>query len=310
MAGDEQDRPGALTAAPARPTAPARAPPGRPPASARRTLPGEPLADRGPCALGGLAQPLGVGQQLVDALAEALDVAGRDQQEAPAGRGDLLRAGLAAAADRRHPGGHRLDIGRPEGLLGGGHHEHARAARLRQRVARVRAGRGSPRGRRPPAAPRAPRARAARGRRRRSSSAAWDGAARSTASARSTSAWRLRATRWATVTSVGGPGPATGGVAGVGRGAAARRWAAPRRGGPPRVAPRPVSRASSAIPRLLASTSCAAPRPRATARAPRGPRQAVYRTSAPCSETISGVRGPARRTASPAGTALWAWISS
>ena len=88
--------------------------------------------DRRPRALAGLAQPVGVGQQLVDALGQALDVAGRHEHEAVAGRGDLLGPGLAAAADRGHPAGHRLDVGDAERLLGGGHHEQrARAAPAR-----------------------------------------------------------------------------------------------------------------------------------------------------------------------------------
>ncbi len=117
-------------------------------------------------------QPLVVGEQLVDPLAEALDVPRWHQQEAPAGGGDLLRARLTAAADGGHPGGHRLDVGRPERLLGGGHHEHARAARLLQRGGRIELtvevhplGHPQPRGQ-------GLRGRGARGRRRRSSSAA------------------------------------------------------------------------------------------------------------------------------------------
>ena len=66
---------------------------------------------------------------------EPLDVAGRHEHEAVAGGRDLLRAGLAAAADRRHAGGHRLDVGDAERLLGGGHHEQRAAARLRERLA-------------------------------------------------------------------------------------------------------------------------------------------------------------------------------
>ena len=37
---------------------------------------------------------------------------------------------------------------------------------------------------------------------------------------------------------------------------------------------------------------------------------AVWKTSAPCSETTSGARSPLRSSASAAGTALWAWTSS
>ena len=53
----------------------------------------------------------------------------------------------------------------------------------------------------------------------------------------------------------------------------------------------------------------AAPRPRRRA-APAGVRGAVYSTSPPWTETTSGTRYAERRAASPAGTALWAWIRS
>ena len=84
----------------------------------------------------GLAQSLRVGQQLVDALGEPLDVAGRDEHEAVAGGRDLLWPGLAATADRRYAAGHRLDVGDAERLLGGGHREQRAAACLLDRLRR------------------------------------------------------------------------------------------------------------------------------------------------------------------------------
>jgi len=69
-------------------------------------------------ALSGLAQAMRVREQLVDALAEALYVARRHQDHAVAGRRSLLGPGLAAAADRRHPAGPRLDAAGAEGLPG------------------------------------------------------------------------------------------------------------------------------------------------------------------------------------------------
>src|SRR5580704_18649382 len=82
-------------------------------------LPREVGGDGGPRAAAGLAQPLGVGEQLVDALGETLDVAWGHQHEAVARGGDLLWPGLPAAADCGQPAGHRLDVGDPERLLGG-----------------------------------------------------------------------------------------------------------------------------------------------------------------------------------------------
>ena len=90
--------------------------------------------DGGARAAAGLAQPLGVGEQLVDALGEALDVPGGNQHEAVARGGDLLGPGLPAAADRGQPAGHRLDVGDPERLLGGGHREQGAAARALERL--------------------------------------------------------------------------------------------------------------------------------------------------------------------------------
>ena len=74
---------------------------------------------------------------------EPLDVARRHQHEAVAGGGDLLRTGLAAAADRGQAAGHRLDVGHAERLLGGGHHEQRAAPRPLERLRRGRAGRRS-----------------------------------------------------------------------------------------------------------------------------------------------------------------------
>ena len=117
----------------------------------------------------------------------------------PPGRRDLLRPGLAAAADRRHAAGHRLDVGDAERLVDARQHEHRAAPRLRDRLAVAAAApRKRTRSREPELARERARAPAAPARRRPPSSAAPGDAA---ASARSTSAWRLRATRWATVTS-------------------------------------------------------------------------------------------------------------
>ncbi len=92
--------------------------------------------DRRARALPRLAQPVGVGQQLVDPLGEPLDVAGRHEHEPIAGGRDLLGSRLAATAYGRHAGGHRLDVGHPKGLLGGGHHEECRAPGLLERLLR------------------------------------------------------------------------------------------------------------------------------------------------------------------------------
>src|SRR5271167_2688572 len=51
-------------------------------------LPGEAGGNGRARALGGLAQPVGVGEELVDALAEPLDVAGGHEHEAVAGGSD------------------------------------------------------------------------------------------------------------------------------------------------------------------------------------------------------------------------------
>src|SRR6202043_827594 len=40
--------------------------------------------------------------------------------------GDLLRAVLAFTPERRHPAGHRLDVGHPERLVHARHHEQRR----------------------------------------------------------------------------------------------------------------------------------------------------------------------------------------
>ena len=113
-------------------------------------------------------------------------------------------------------------------------------------------------------------ARRARGRRRRSSSAASGGAAPSTASARSTSAWRLRATRWATVTSVG---------------------ARPRRGGRVRRAA-VASPPGSSAPRCTTRVS-----PRAVARAQLGDARGCWR--APAGPRRGRAPPPRARAAAP-----------
>ena len=77
---------------------------------------------------------MGVRQELVDALAEPLDVAGRHEHESVAGGGDLLGPGLAAASDRGQATGHRLDVGHPERLLSRGHHEQRASPRLLERL--------------------------------------------------------------------------------------------------------------------------------------------------------------------------------
>src|SRR3954462_8251547 len=48
---------------------------------------------------------------------ERLRVARRDEPHPPAARVDLLRAGFAARSERRHRGGHRLDVGDAERLI-------------------------------------------------------------------------------------------------------------------------------------------------------------------------------------------------
>ncbi len=47
-----------------------------------------------------------------------------------------------------------------------------------------------------------------------------------------------------------------------------------------------------------------------TASPPAAEPGAVWKTSPPWTETTNGARSPERRTASPAGTALWAWTRS
>ncbi len=109
-------------------------------------------------------------------------------------------------------------------------------------------------------------------------------------SARSTSEWRLRATRWPAATTAPPPAVGAGG----------------------RSVPRWTTRTSAAgtiaaTPALFASTIRAAPNVCST-----GARQrlTVKNTSPPWTETTSGSARPARRTASPAGTALCAWTRS
>ncbi len=56
-----------------------------------------------------------------------------DQQHPLPRRPDVVRSALAAAADRRHAGGHRLDEGHAEGFVNPGHHEHVALRQLAQR---------------------------------------------------------------------------------------------------------------------------------------------------------------------------------
>ena len=58
----------------------------------------------------------------------------RDEAHPAAAGRDLLRARLAARADRGHAAGHRLDVGDAERLLGAGQDEDAGAARLGERL--------------------------------------------------------------------------------------------------------------------------------------------------------------------------------
>src|SRR5215207_9611248 len=112
---------------------------------------------------------------------------------------------------------------------------------------------------------------------------------RSSHSARRTSPWRLRATRWPTLTSV----------------------AVCRSCGSGRSVPRcttcvsraPSSRARRAIPREFTRTIRAFSSPRRTARLPAREPRATDRTSPPCTETTTGTPARARRTPSPAGAA-------
>ena len=270
-------------------------------------LPGEVRGDGRARALGGLAQPVGVGQQLVDALGEALDVAGRHEHEAVAGGGDLLGAGLAAAADRGHAAGHRLDVGHAERLLGRGHHEQrARGARARSPRAGVELaveldplGDAQARGERL-------RARRARGRRRRSRSAASDGAATEhrqraqhvgVALARDQVRDRHERRRGAPRGRVARAARARAGRRrGARRASRARRGRAPARRCPGCWRAPGGRRRGRARPRCAPAASRAAP---CRARRRRARRRPAARA-----------RGAgARRTASPAGTALWAWTA-
>ena len=224
---------------------------------------------------------------------ERLRVGRRHEPQPAAGRGDLLRAGLPAAADRRHRAGHRLDVGDAERLVDARQHEHAGApARPRAPSARRRAGRGSGRARRARSSP-ASRSSAARSGPSPTTSQRSSGwLSRSSHSARSTSAWRLRATRWPTVTSAA---------------AGARRRQ--RR----QVGAEVHDLASAAAPSVAAARGDAGgvrehepgvrearPGPRG---APAAERSATDSTSPPWTETTTGTPGRARRTASPAGAA-------
>ena len=139
----------------------------------------------------------------VDPLRQSAHVPWRHQLDAPARGGDLLGSVLAAAADRRHAARHRLDVRDAERLVDARHHEQRAGGRAR--LWRLSFGswpRNSTRSATPSDPASAPAVRVL-GRRRRSRSAAPGDASRSTASAEITSACRLRAARWATVTSVG-----------------------------------------------------------------------------------------------------------
>src|ERR1700722_19993709 len=81
-----------------------------------------------------LAQAHRIGEQLVDALGESLDVARWDEHEAVAGGRDLLRSRLAATADRRYAAGHSLYVGDPESLLGRRHRKQRATARHGDRL--------------------------------------------------------------------------------------------------------------------------------------------------------------------------------
>ena len=223
-----------------------------------------------------LAPPGGVLEQPPDLGGERLGIAGRDEPDPTAARGDLLRPGLAAAADRGHPGRHRLDVGDAERLVDAREREDGgllpdlsgrqltlevdAAARGRALAAiRSSAGRSGP-------SPTTTQRRSG-----------WS--SRSSHSARRTSAWRLRATRWPTVRTVGRVGFAASA-------AAARRCRGARRG----CSPAPSSRAFASVPCELARTMVAFCSAFVTVSRPPG-RCTTESTSPPWTETTTGVVG-------------------
>ena len=216
-------------------------------------------------------------------------VARGHEHDAPAGGGDLLWAVLAVAADRRHPAGHRLDVGDAERLGDARQHEQRAGARLGHRLRGLEAAPQTDAVSDPERACAGPQSARARDRRRRSHSAASAMAVASSASAAITSAWRLRATRLPTVTRVGCAGGSAGRRREVGRRGArlARRGRpAPRTGGRSRR----CWRARAARARGVVRDGRAAG-VRALARRPRGPTRRAARG-----------RGAARRRRRP-GTA-------
>ena len=199
----------------------------------------------------------------------------------PAPAADLLRAGLARRGDRRQPAGHRLDVGDAERLVGRGHREQRARGGCAPAPRRRAAGR---RTRRRSATPSSlASARSARqlgpvaddevAQRRMA-------VAQSSATARSTSAWRLRAMTWPVVTTVGA---AYGAARPEGRSVPSRTT---------RVARAPSARQRSSIPPLLASTRRARPSAARTASAPAGEaRRGV--------EDVAAVDGDDERRAQP-----------
>ncbi len=89
-------------------------------------LPRERGLDRRARGVAELAAPRGLVEQRAQLARQRLRIAGSDEPHAAPGRGDLLRARLAAAADRGHCAGHRLDVGDAERLVDARQHEHAR----------------------------------------------------------------------------------------------------------------------------------------------------------------------------------------
>ena len=77
---------------------------------------------------------VGIGEQPLDLAGERHVVVGRDEEQAGPGGRDVLRAALAAGADGRKPGRHRLDEGDAERLLDAGHDEQVAAGGLGERL--------------------------------------------------------------------------------------------------------------------------------------------------------------------------------
>ena len=73
-----------------------------------------------------------VGEQRVDAVGQRAHVASGHQLDAAARGCDLLRTVLAAAADRRNPARHRLDVSDAECLVDARHHEQRRRCARRR----------------------------------------------------------------------------------------------------------------------------------------------------------------------------------